>query len=53
MTEPLFKEVEVVGEKITKEQIGSILTVTVKTLVVQSENNADTPFEAVGWPEES
>ncbi|MBR5768823.1 MAG: hypothetical protein IKX98_01810 [Clostridia bacterium] len=52
-TEPLFREVEVVGDKITKEQIGTILTVTVKTFVVQSENNADTPFEAVGWPTES
>ena len=53
VTEPLFREVEVVGDKITKEQIGSILTVTVKVFVVQSENNADTPFEAVGWPTES
>ena len=52
-TEPLFREVEIVGDKITKGQIGSILTVTVKTFVVQSENNADTPFEAVGWPAES
>lgn len=52
-TEPLFREVEVVGDKVTKEQIGSILTVTVKVFVVQSENNADTPFEAVGWPTES
>ena len=52
-TEPLFREVEVVGDKVTKEHIGSILTVTVKTFVVQSENNADTPFEAVGWPVES
>ena len=52
-TEPLFREVEVVGDKITTDQIGTILTVTVKVFVVQSENNADTPFEAVGWPTES
>ena len=52
-TEPLFKEVEVVGDKITKDQISTILSVTVKVFVVQSENNAATPFEAVGWPAES
>ena len=49
----MFREVEVVGDKITTDQIGTILTVTVKVFVVQSENNADTPFEAVGWPTES
>ena len=51
-TEPLFREVQIVGEKVDKDSIGSILTVTVKTFVVQSENNGDTPFEAVGWPTE-
>ncbi len=52
-TEPLFREVEIVGDKITKEHIGTILNVTVKVFVVQSENNADNPFEAAGWPVES
>lgn len=54
-TEQVFSHVEIVGDKVDNQYIGSTLTLTVKAQAVQSENNplsgSDTS-SAVGWPEE-
>ena len=50
-TEPVFTEVEIIGDKITQHHAGNILSVTVAAHAVQSENNpADHPWTAAGWP---
>lgn len=52
-TEPVFTQVEIVGEKVTRENIGATLSLTVNAYAVQSENNpAQHPWEASGWPDE-
>lgn len=51
VTEPVFTEVEIIGDKITQHHAGNILSVTVAAHAVQSENNpADHPWTAAGWP---
>lgn len=51
-TPAVFSEVEIIGEKVDNSYIGKTLTLTVSAQAVQSENNpADTPLEALGWPE--
>lgn len=51
ITVPVFTEVEVVGEKVTTEHIGTTLSITVNAFAVQSEHNpAEHPWEAAGWP---
>jgi len=50
-TVPVFTEVEIVGEKVMTEHIGSTLSITVNAYAVQSENNpAEHPWDAAGWP---
>lgn len=50
-TVPLFTQVEIVGSKVDKENIGSTLSITVNAYAVQSENNpAEHPWDASGWP---
>ena len=50
-TAPLFTQVEIVGSKVGKENIGSTLSITVNAYAVQSENNpAEYPWDAAGWP---
>ena len=51
-TPEVFTEVQIVGEKVDNSYIGKALTITVSAQAVQSENNpAETPWEALGWPE--
>ena len=51
-TEPLFKEVHLVGDLVDQHDIGTALTITVKAEAVQSEHNpAQYPWDASGWPE--
>ncbi len=51
-TPAVFSEVEIIGDKVDNSYIGKTLTLTVSAQAVQSENNpADTPLDAVGWPE--
>lgn len=51
-TTAIFSEVEIIGEKVDNSYIGKTLNLTVSAQAVQSENNpADTPMDAVGWPE--
>ena len=53
VTEPVFTQVEIVGEAVTREDIGTTLGLTVKAYAVQSENNpAANPWDASGWPAE-
>lgn len=50
-TENLFTQVEIVGSKVDRSHIGSMLSLTVNAYAVQSENNpAQHPWEAAGWP---
>lgn len=50
-TTPVFTQVEIVGEKVTQEHIGTTLSLTVAAHAVQSEHNpAGYPWEASGWP---
>ena len=52
-TEPVFTQVEVVGEALGREDIGTTLDLTVKAYAVQSEHNsAEHPWDAAGWPAE-
>ncbi|MBQ3847639.1 MAG: hypothetical protein II748_02155 [Clostridia bacterium] len=51
VTEPVFSEVKIVGDKVDNSFIGKTLTVTVKGYAVQAKNNpADLTWEASGWP---
>lgn len=51
-TQPVFTQVHIVGEKVTRENIGDTLQLTVNAYAVQSENNpAEHPWDAAGWPE--
>lgn len=51
MTEPVFTQVEIVGDKVDTSYIGQTLTLTVSAFAVQSENNpAQYPWDAAGWP---
>lgn len=53
ITEPVFTQVEVVGEYVTLENIGAIMSLTVNAYALQSENNpAEHPWDASGWPAE-
>ena len=50
-TTPLFTEVEIVGSKVDRSDIGSTLSLKVKAYAVQSEHNpAIFPWQASGWP---
>ncbi len=48
-TEALFTAVSFSGSDIDNAYLGMTLTMTVTAYAVQSENNADSPFEAQGW----
>ena len=51
ITVPLFTQVEIVGSKVDRTQVGSTLNLTINAYAVQSEHNsADHPWEAAGWP---
>ena len=51
MSKPVFTQVEIVGEKIDQQDVGTTLSLTVSAEAVQSEHNpADHPWEASGWP---
>lgn len=53
ITPPLFTQVEIVGSKVDQSHIGSMLTLTVQSQAVQSDNNpAEFPWLAAGWPAE-
>ncbi len=53
ITEPVFTQVEVVGEYVSVENIGQTMSLTVKAYALQSENNpAEHPWDADGWPAE-
>lgn len=50
-TAPVFTQVEIVGEKVTQNHMGTTLSLTVNAHALQSEHNpADFPWEAAGWP---
>lgn len=50
-TENLFTQVQIVGSKVDRSHIGSMLSLTVNAYAVQSENNpAQNPWDAAGWP---
>ena len=50
-TEPVFTQVEIVGQQVTQDHIGNLLRITVSAEAVQSENNPATyPWDAAGWP---
>lgn len=50
-TPTLFKEVEIVRERVAGRLSGRTLTLTVTAQAVQSKNNpADHPWQAEGWP---
>ncbi len=50
-TPALFREVELVRERVTAQMSGRTLTLTVTAQAVQSKNNpADYPWQAAGWP---
>ncbi len=52
-TPTLFTQVEIVGSKVDRSNIGSTLSLTVNAYAVQSENNpAEHPWDASGWPAE-
>jgi len=52
-TPQLFSQVEIVGSKVDRSYIGSVLELTVSAYAVQSENNpAEHPWDASGWPAE-
>ena len=52
ITSAVFSQVEIIGDKVDNSYIGKTLKLTVSAQAVQSENNpADTPMDAVGWPE--
>ena len=52
-TPVLFSQVEIVGSKVDRSHIGSMLSLTVNAYAVQSENNpAAHPWDASGWPAE-
>lgn len=52
-TQPVFTQVEVVGEALGREDVGTTLNLTVKAYAVQSEHNsAEHPWDAAGWPAE-
>lgn len=52
-TEPVFTQVTVSGQALTREDIGTTLGLTVKAYAVQSAHNtAANPWEASGWPQE-
>ena len=50
-TVPVFTQVEIVGQYVNQNHLGSVLSLTVKAEAVQSENNpAEHPWDAGGWP---
>ena len=50
-TPALFTQVEIIGSKVDRSNIGSTLSLTVNAYAVQSENNtAEHPWDALGWP---
>lgn len=52
-TAPVFTQVEIVGQYVNQNMVGTTLSLTVKAQAVQSEHNpADHPWEASGWPAE-
>ena len=53
VTNPVFTQVEIVGSKVTQNDVGATLSLTVTAQAVQSEHNpAEHPWEAAGWPAE-
>lgn len=53
MTEAVFTNVEIIGDKVDNSYLGKTLTLTVAAHAVQTENNAaNFAWEAQGWPSE-
>ena len=51
ITEPVFTEVHIRGDKVDNSYIGNLLSLTVNAYAVQQENNpAEHPWDAAGWP---
>ena len=51
ITDPVFTEVHIRGDKVDNSYIGNLLSLTVNAYAVQQENNpADYPWNASGWP---
>lgn len=51
-TAPLFTEVYIDGKNVDNDYLGKVFALDVSAYAVQSENNGETPFVALGWPEE-
>lgn len=53
VTEPVFTQVEIVGDMVDQHYLGETLTLSVTAHAVQSaHNSAAEPWEADGWPTE-
>ena len=52
-TKPLFTEVVIDGKSVDNKYIGATFVLDVDGSIVQSENNADTVLEAVGWAKDN
>ena len=51
VTAPVLTAVEIVGQYVTQNHVGTTLSLTVEAYAVQSEHNpAEHPWEAAGWP---
>lgn len=51
-TPAIFTQVEIIGENIGNEFLGTVLSLTVAAEAVQSENNpAENAWDAIGWPD--
>ena len=49
-TQPLFTEVEIDGPNVNNDYMGKTLMLDVSAYAVQSENNGETVWDAIGWP---
>lgn len=49
-TEPLFTQVEVDGKNVDNAYLGKVLKLDVSAYAVQSQNNGQTVWDAMGWP---
>ncbi len=50
-TEPLFTQVNFIGEEVTNAYLGKLFSLDVAVFAVQSEHNGAGPLSAQGWPE--
>lgn len=50
-TKPLFTKVFIDGKNVDNDYLGKVFALDISAYAVQSENNGQTPFDALGWPE--